>query len=278
MKQSDPGADFATEVAGGERYEFGRNWQRYARVVDEARVEEAVAAQRKMLRVERLEGRAFLDIGSGSGIHSLAARRLGARVHSFDYDPSSVACTQALRERFAPGDTGWTVERGSALDRDYLTSLGRFDVVYSWGVLHHTGEMWRALDETTRCVAERGQLFIAIYNDQGFLSEQWRRVKRLYCSGPLGRAAVSSVFIPGYVAQNLLVDLYHLDNPLRRYLGGAGRGMSYVYDWFDWLGGYPFEVARPEEIFEFFRDRGFTLEQIVTTPASGCNQFVFRAR
>jgi 2-polyprenyl-3-methyl-5-hydroxy-6-metoxy-1,4-benzoquinol methylase len=109
-----------------------------------------------MLKVERLDGKSFLDIGSGSGLFSLAARRLGARVHSFDYDQQSVACTAELRRRYFPSAGDWVVERGSALDRDYLARLGTFDVVYSWGVLHHTGDMWRALENVKPLVAERG--------------------------------------------------------------------------------------------------------------------------
>src|SRR5687768_17002539 len=128
-----------------------------------------------MLNVERLDGKSFLDIGSGSGLFSLAARRLGARVHSFDYDPQSVACTTELRRRYVPASADWIVERGSALDRDYLSTLGTFDVVYSWGVLHHTGSMWQALDNVKPLVAERGHLYIAIYNDLGEITDRWEQ-------------------------------------------------------------------------------------------------------
>ncbi|PYS98859.1 MAG: class I SAM-dependent methyltransferase, partial [Acidobacteria bacterium] len=135
----------AAEVAGGERFEFGENWSRFLSTLDEAKVERAEESLKAMLEVEDLAGRSFLDIGSGSGLFSLAARRLGARVHSLDYDPNSVACTNELRRRFFPGDAGWVVQEGSALEEEYIRSLGLFDVVYSWGVLHHTGDMWRAL-------------------------------------------------------------------------------------------------------------------------------------
>src|SRR5690606_102989 len=125
-------------------------------------------------------GLRFLDIGSGSGLSSLAARRLGARVHSFDYDPESVACTAELRRRFFPGSPDWTVERGSALDAGYLRGLGSFDIVYSWGVLHHTGRMWEGLANAALPVAEGGRLFVAIYNDTGTQSRRWRWIKRTY--------------------------------------------------------------------------------------------------
>src|SRR5919112_3443292 len=124
----------AIEVGRGERFEFGENWSRFLAVLDDARIRKAEKSLQQMLGVESLEGKSFLDIGSGSGLFSLAARRLGARVHSFDYDPQSVACTRELRRRFFADDEDWKVEEGSALDEAYVRSLGQFDTVYSWGV------------------------------------------------------------------------------------------------------------------------------------------------
>jgi 2-polyprenyl-3-methyl-5-hydroxy-6-metoxy-1,4-benzoquinol methylase len=265
------------EVRRGERFQFGKNWQRFLRLLNEDRIQVAQSSLQEMLGVTSLEGKRFLDAGSGSGIMSLAARRLGARVHSFDFDPQSVACTAELRSRFSD-QSSWAVEEASVLDPDYLRSLGAFDVVYSWGVLHHTGAMWTALDNITIPLAADGTLFVAIYNDQGAKSELWKRVKRAYCSGPLGRAAVSAVFVPAFALEGLAVDITHGTNPAKRYLDARRtRGMSIVYDWFDWLGGYPFEVARPEEIFALYRGKGLTLERMITG-SSGCNQFVFSNR
>jgi len=53
------------------------------------------------------------------------------------------------------------------------------------------------------------------------------------------------------------------------------RGMSKLWDIVDLLGGYPFEVARPEAVFDFFRSRGFQLEKLLTDGGYGCNQSVF---
>ena len=131
----------ASQVAAGERFEFGRNWSRFLSLLDDSRIERAEASLKLMLETDTLDGKSFLDIGSGSGLFSLAARRLGARVHSFDFDPQSVACTKELRRRYFPNDSRWSVDEASALDQSYLASLGSFDVVYSWGVLHHTGRM-----------------------------------------------------------------------------------------------------------------------------------------
>lgn len=265
------------EIERGDRFEFGKNWQAFLSIVDDHRVTASVSSLAALLGTSDLSGRRFLDIGSGSGLSSLAAARLGASVVSFDYDPQSVACTLELRRRFARPTDNWAVEQGSALDEAYLLQLGTFDVVHSWGVLHHTGDMWRGLGLAAGLVAPGGTLVIAIYNDQGPRSLRWAKVKRLYCSGVIGRTLVAGTFIPYWVATDLLRDLVWLRNPLRRYSDyHNARGMSVTHDWYDWLGGYPFEVAKPEAIFEFYRDLGFTLTRLSTAGGSlGCNEFVF---
>src|SRR5919112_4944358 len=100
----------AAEIARGERFEFGQNWSQFLASVDDERIQQAETSLKEMLEVESLAGKSFLDIGSGSGLFSLAARRLGARVHSFDFDPKSVACAVELRRRYFPGDDAWTIE------------------------------------------------------------------------------------------------------------------------------------------------------------------------
>jgi 2-polyprenyl-6-hydroxyphenyl methylase/3-demethylubiquinone-9 3-methyltransferase len=260
------------------RFPFGRNWASFLGVLTEARIQEAERSLREMLGAERLAGAAFLDAGSGSGLFSLAAMRLGARrVHSFDFDPDSVACAHELRRRYFPDAQNWTVEQGSVLDPDYMIRLGQWDIVYSWGVLHHTGRMWDALEHVISRVQPPGLLFVSIYNDQGRVSTGWRLVKRLYNTGPVGRIAVVSTFVPYFAARGLTVDLLRGRSPAARYREyRASRGMSLLHDWKDWLGGYPFEVAKPEEVFEFCRRRGFSLERLTTCGGGfGCNEFVF---
>ena len=270
----------AAEVAGGERFEFGENWSRFLSTLDEGRIERAEESLRQMLEVESLEGRSFLDIGSGSGLFSLAARRLGARVHSLDSAPRSVACTTELRRRYFDGDARWTIEEGSALDEEYIRSLGSFDVVYSWGVLHHTGEMWRALENAALPVAAGGKLFVAIYNDTGSQSERWKWIKKTYNRLPRSlRSPFALAMMAPEETKAMLRALVHLrpseyTSRWTRY--DQNRGMSRWHDIVDWVGGHPYEVARPEEIFDFYRARGFTLTKLKCGGVGlGCNEFVF---
>lgn len=268
----------ASEVDAGERFAFGRNWRHFLAGVDEERIVRAEESLKQMLDLGTLEGRSFLDIGSGSGLFSLAARRLGARVYSFDYDPDSVACTAELKDRYFPHDGSWTIETGSALDRAYLESLGKFDIVYSWGVLHHTGDMWRALDYARLPVEQGGTMFIAIYNDQGGASGRWRRIKRFYQKSPAPIRVGLVSAIGGFLAlRSSLIRLVRFQNPIPMGNWRRGtRGMSTWYDLVDWVGGYPFEVARPEGIIDFFHARGLTLLRLRTVgSALGCNEFVF---
>ncbi len=153
-------AQHQSDVKRGARFRFGRNWQRFLKHLDDERIAQAELSLRDFLGLDDLNSLTFLDVGSGSGLFSLAARRLGATVHSFDYDTDSVACTAYLKETFFPNDEDWIIEEGSALDGDYLASLGRFDIVYAWGVLHHTGDMWKALELVKGPVKPGGRLFI----------------------------------------------------------------------------------------------------------------------
>jgi 2-polyprenyl-6-hydroxyphenyl methylase/3-demethylubiquinone-9 3-methyltransferase len=270
------------EVLRGNRFEFGANWTRFLRSLNDRRIALATDSLRDMLEVPDLNGRTFLDVGSGSGLFSLAARRLGAAVRSFDYDPQSVACTAELRRRYFDRDPQWRVERGSVLDVEYLRGLGEFDVVYSWGVLHHTGAMWQALENVKPLVRSRGKLFIAIYNDLGAVTDRWARVKQRYNALPgLLKLPYALRIIAGE-------EWWPLASALRRgkpqvwikrwleYDQLSRRGMSQWHDWIDWIGGHPYERATIEQIVDFYADDGFRLTRLFDcSNGYGCNEFVF---
>jgi 2-polyprenyl-3-methyl-5-hydroxy-6-metoxy-1,4-benzoquinol methylase len=267
------------EVAQGERFEFGKNWTKFLALINEQRIAEAESSLKRMLESESLVGKSFLDIGSGSGLFSLAARRLGARVHSFDFDPHSVACTSELRRRYFKDDLSWTVETGSALDVEYIKRLGQFDIVYSWGVLHHTGQMWQALDNASLPVKPGGKLFIAIYNDTGSQSVRWNFIKRTYnqlpafLRPPFALLAVSPTEIKSMLRSAFTLKFGDYVRSWTNY--DRNRGMSHWRDIVDWVGGYPYEFAKPDVIFDFYRERGFSLAKLKCGGGLGCNEFVF---
>lgn len=266
-------------AATSPRFAFGRNWQRYNRFMTETHVNHATECMRDL--IGNIHGKSFLDIGCGSGVHSLAALRCGARcVHSFDYDADAVAVTQHLKGSWA-ADANWNIEVGSVLDADYMKSLGSFDVVYSWGVLHHTGDLWRSLDLVTLLASDL--LVVSVYNDQGIESAFWKIIKRRYNRvGSVGQRAIEIFTFLAIWGRHAIANIVRL-HPLqtiqtwRNY--SDGRGMSPWIDLVDWAGGYPFEVAKPAAIIAFCQKRGFLLERATTCgKGRGCNEFVFRRR
>jgi 2-polyprenyl-3-methyl-5-hydroxy-6-metoxy-1,4-benzoquinol methylase len=268
------------EVQRGERFEFGENWKRFLETLTETRILEAEASLRDMLEVSDLKGKSFLDVGCGSGLFSLVARRMGARVVSFDYDPQSVECTRALKDRFFQKDSDWRIEHGSVLDNSYLAALGQFDIVYSWGVLHHSGNMWQALENVSPLVADEGKLFIALYNDQGRASRFWKTYKQLYNrSHHLVRLALAVLVAIRFWTLTTIPETLkgHPFRSWRNYHQNS-RGMSAWHDIVDWAGGYPFEVAKPEQVFEFYKQRGFALVKLITRAGIGNNEFVLQRK
>jgi 2-polyprenyl-3-methyl-5-hydroxy-6-metoxy-1,4-benzoquinol methylase len=270
----------AAEIARGERFEFGQNWSEFLAAIDDERIQQAEKSLKEMLEVDSLAAKTFLDIGSGSGLFSLAARRLGARVHSLDYDPKSVACTRELKKNYFYEDDSWNIEEASALDSNHMNSLGQFDVVYSWGVLHHTGNLWTAMENAQARVAPGGKFFIALYNDTGSQSARWYWIKKTYngLPGILRTPFAVLVTIPGEV--KLMASSVLTLNP-RRYTDSwtmyrRNRGMTKWRDIIDWVGGYPYEVSTPDAVFDFCKARGFALTKLKCGNVGlGCNEFVF---
>ncbi|MCK5376887.1 MAG: class I SAM-dependent methyltransferase [Acidobacteria bacterium] len=250
-------------------FAFGKNWAKFVRNhLNEERLE---ISRRKLLDTlgrPDLEGATFLDVGCGSGIHSLAALRAGAAsMVSFDVDPDSVATTRRVRETFEASPR-WEVIEGSVLDERFVTSLTPADVVYSWGVLHHTGDLWSAIRLAASRVVPGGVFFIAVYiRDER--SDHWIAVKKAYNRASwFGRRRIESAYVwDTFVRGHNLGGLF----ASFRYVLGyrRSRGMEFWTDVRDWLGGWPYEPATVDEICAFCEgELGLERIKVVTGEAN----------
>ena len=266
-----------------EPFAFGKNWRDFVeRHLNAERVEEAKQSLLKFSKGFDFRGRTFLDIGCGSGLFSLCAHRLGAKVTSFDVDKDSVGCCEYLHQLEDKPDS-WKITHGSVLDEAFVATLGKFDFVYSWGVLHHTGDMWRAIANAAGCVKDGGLLYIAIYNKaDGFAfyddgrcgpSGFWLWEKKCYAALP---AFAQTAFDWCVMAAMVVLYCLTLNNPLKKIRDhNTLRGMSWAIDIKDWLGGYPYEFASVAEIFNFLEPRGFELKNLISTNGLRNNEFLF---
>ncbi len=269
------------EVTAGRRFSFGRNWASFLKRLNQARIAEAENNLIEFLGEKSLAGRSFLDVGSGSGLSSLAARRLGATVTSFDYDGQSVACTEELRRRYLPDDPFWTIEQGSVLEL---------------GVSRGARPIRRRL--LLGCPAPHG---CDVAGDGQFKTD--RKDRAGCCSSPSITTVANSAgrgwsenagttrcrkyfahFTPIYVW--MPQELRSLagairSGELRTYFreltsASSGRGMSWLHDVIDWVGGYPYEYASIGDIAEFYRRDGFEPVKIRENSSFGCHQLVFK--
>lgn len=271
---------------------FGKNWKNYVEnAVNEKVIEEAKQSLLKYLPEEEWKGVKFVDIGCGSGLFSLAALLLGVdRIVSFDIQKESIKALELLIEKFEnmlPRDyeLRWSWFVGDILDEKLITNYaGEFDIVYSWGVLHHTSNMWKAIINASKLVKQDGYLIIAIYNHAPS-SHTWEKIKKFYNNHKLLQPLLGSLYgiyvCLGYMIRRRTFSLYR------------ERGMHVFYDAIDWIGGYPYEYACFEEVREFVENLGFklinspvqlpcgknkktNLFSILRTANTGCNEYVFK--
>jgi 2-polyprenyl-6-hydroxyphenyl methylase/3-demethylubiquinone-9 3-methyltransferase len=262
-------------------FAFGRNWLDYADKIDEEKISHAMEDLRRLSGQQRLDGKSFLDIGCGSGVHSLAALRLGASsVQGVDIDPDSVAAARTTLARFAPG-VHCDFRVCSVFDMT-PNEFGSFDIVYSWGVLHHTGDMVRAVTAAAALVKRGGEFHLALYRKTPFCG-MWKSIKRWYSRAP---ASTQNRAMDVYVA---LVRMIHLakGSDFKAFVQAYGkrRGMNFFNDVHDWLGGYPYESISADECRALLSELGLKVEREFIEESgrfthglmgSGCDEYAFR--
>jgi 2-polyprenyl-6-hydroxyphenyl methylase/3-demethylubiquinone-9 3-methyltransferase len=264
-------------------FAFGENWASYAGSVTEAQLRQAQSGLEKLVG-KRLDGKRFLDIGSGSGVHTVAALKMGAReAMAIDIDARSVQTTRSVLQRFAPG-ASYRAEQLSVFDLSPDSCGGKFDVTYSWGVLHHTGDLKLALKQAAEMVADDGLLVLAIYR-KTWLCPFWKIEKRWYSRAPAGAQRLARRLYEKWF--RLIAGRFDdVDAYLANY--SSARGMDFQHDVHDWLGGYPYESLLPDDIERLMAKLGFTLEEsFLCVPrrnrshgllGSACDEYVFRKR
>lgn len=262
----------------GLRFGFGRNWEKFIKKhFSEERVEISRKHLLNFLQVDNLQGMFFLDVGCGSGLHSLAALRAGAsKIVSFDFDPKCVETTQKVKE-LSGNVPHWTVFQGSALDREFLAGIEPADIVYSWGVLHHTGAMWEALENTARLMRDNSFLYVALYTYDLFVNppaEYWLDVKQRYNRGSLlTKRQLELWYLWNFVLGRRWRSLLGVAKRISSHK--QSRGMAFYTDIKDWLGGWPMEFAKIEDVKSFCSEK-LTLELINILTGEANTEYLFK--
>ncbi len=260
----------------GISFSFGENWKKYLNSLTIEKVQ--IAKQSLKDYLGNIKGKTCVDIGSGSGLFSYSMYALGAKeVTSIDIDSFSVQCANYLKSKVKNPER-WNIYQGSILDKIFISQLGKYDIVYSWGVLHHTGNIWEAIKNAASLVNDNGIFFLAIYNKTKS-SRFWLKVKKIYNLSPkIGKKLMNFLL---FSVMYFILPLLSLKNPLiwlKNYK--KKRGMDPMTDVKDWLGGYPFEVATFKEIVTFFNriDQNFKLVKYnkVHPSANANNELVFK--
>lgn len=259
-----------------QRFEFGKNWSDFIQKhFSSEKVEISKNHILKFMDRQDLNGLSILDIGCGSGLHSIAMLESGATsVHGFDYDPNSVAASRYVQEQVGK-PANWTAEQGSVLDDAFVESLPQYDFVYSWGVLHHTGEVWHAIRNAAGRVKPGGLFYIALYSADVQVNptaEFWLAVKRRYVAGGwMTRRLMDLWYIVRFELDYSPRKLPAFFERAREYK--KSRGMNIYTDIRDWLGGWPMEFVYDKEAVDFVEKLGFKMTKIVTGEAN--TEFLF---
>ncbi len=261
------------------QFDFGQNWKEFSEnALTDEKIHEARVALQDLLD-EDLAGKTFLDIGFGQGMSLLLASERNAATYGCDINPKCKQVLDANKTRFfshlvardIPCVVGSILDESVVSRLQQLTPSGTFDIVHSWGVLHHTGDMTTAIKNAASLVRPGGTLVLALYN-RHWTSSTWLAIKWLYCKSP---ALVQRLFIMLlYPVIWLAKFLVTGKNPMRQQ-----RGMDFMYNVVDWVGGYPYEYESTDETNRRMSALGFILHKVIPAEVpTGCNEFVFHKR
>ena len=266
------------EAVSKSHFDFGENWREFsANHLSAERIEEARREFRILTAGLDFEGATFLDVGFGQGFGSLFAEEMGAKVAGIDSNPKCLEAVEFSRKAF-PNDVGRNLDLavGSILsvqdvERLRAKTVCGYDVIHAWGVLHHTGKMTEAFTNCANLLCDEGHLIVAIYNAH-WSSPFWKQVKKLYClSGRKTRKAMIWFFAPLVAGAKVLVKK---GNPFNK-----ERGMDFMVDLVDWVGGYPYEWATVDQIVDLGEKHDLQIVRVIRSSVpTGCNEFVFRRK
>lgn len=254
-------------------FSFGKNWYNFIKTVDDESVRLAEKELLHWFDISDIQNKEIIDIGCGSGIHSFAFfKHHPQKLISFDYDEYSIKSTEFFHKK-AGNPANWILMQGSILDDSFINQLGKFDIVYSWGVLHHTGNMWKAIENAAELVKEGGKFLVALYV-KGPRYEYHLAIKKEYNAGSwLRKKRWEFRYIIAWMKKLKKEGKNPFKLNQKLY-----RGMSIYHDIKDWLGGLPYEVASKEEVVGFLSGKGFNLIKIEEADEGGCSTYLFQKR
>ncbi len=260
------------------QFDFGKNWKAFSReALTSVKIDQAKADFMHLLDGVPLKGKTFLDIGFGQGLSILLARYYGAKVVGNDINPT---CRDALAltAKALKTTTDIRICMGSILDTSVCDLVRKespdergFDIVHSWGVLHHTGNLKKALETAMSLVTQEGYCVLALYNTH-WTSWIWRIIKWTYCKSPkcIQKFLVALLYPVIMIAKAIVTR----QDPFKQ-----SRGMDFYFDVVDWVGGYPYEYMTVDECKAVFKKANFECIRVIeATVPTGCNQFVFKRK